>query len=162
MVATMPRGFTIMEIMVVVAIVAIFAAVAAPSMSEMIVASRVRGASSDFYGALVAARSEAIKRRTSTTVEPTSTYWKTGWKVKVGSNVFQTAEALPDTITVLPSAAATTITYSMNGRVTSGAQTLVFYVATVNTIKARCVSIEANGMPRVRMDSNGDASDGCN
>ena len=158
----MPRGFTIIEIMVVVAIVAIFAALGVPAMSEMIVASRVRGASSDFYAALVAARSEAIKRRTSATVEPSATYWKTGWKVKVGSNVFQTVDALPDTISVLPSAAATTITYSMNGRVSAGAQTVVFYVASVNAIKARCVTIEANGMPRVRMDSNGDASDGCN
>ena len=157
----MPRGFTLIEIMIVVAVVAIFAMVAVPSMQDLIVASRVRGASSDFYASLVAARSEAIKRRTTATVEPQATYWSTGWKVKVGSNTFQTVDAPPSTISVLPSSAATSITYGLNGRVTAGAQTVVFYVAS-STIKARCVSVDPNGMPRVRMDGNGDASDGCN
>ena len=40
------RGFTIIEAMVVVAIAAILAAVAVPQMSDMIVASRVRAATS--------------------------------------------------------------------------------------------------------------------
>ena len=157
----MARGFSLVELMIVIAVVAIFAMIAVPNMQELIAASRVRGASSDFYASLVAARSEAIKRRTTATVEPQATYWSTGWKVKVGSNTFQTVDALPNTISVLPSTAASAITYGLNGRVTAGAQTVVFYVAS-SPIKARCVSVEPNGMPRVRMDSNADASDGCN
>jgi type IV fimbrial biogenesis protein FimT len=158
----MPRGFTVVELMVVVAIAAILAAVAMPSMQDMIVAGRVRGASSDFYTALVQARSEAIKRRTNVTIEPVSTHWNGGWQVKIGSNIFSTVDALPSTIGILPASSATPISYAMNGRVVAGGQTVVFYVPGMNTVKARCVTIEANGMPRVRMDGNGDASDGCN
>ena len=156
------RGFTIIEAMVVVAIAAILAAVAVPQLSDMIVAARVRAASSDFYAALVAARSEAIKRRTTATVEPQATFWSTGWVVKVGGSTFQTVDALPSTLSVLPAGSATTISYGMNGRVTAGAQTVVFYVPSTSTVKARCVSIDTNGLPRTRMDSNGNASDGCN
>jgi len=158
----MARGFTIIELMVVVAIAAILAAIAVPSMQDMIVSARVRGASSDFYSALVQARSEAIKRRTTVTIEPASTYWNAGWRVKIGTNTFATIEALPSTIAVLPASSATAISYAMNGRVSAGGQTVVFYVPGASTVKARCVTIDTNGMPRVRMDNNGDASDGCN
>ena len=155
------RGFTIIELMVVMAIVAVVASIAMPSMRDLIVASRVRSASSDFYASLITARSEAIKRRTNATVAPKSTTWNSGWDVKVGATVFQSVDAIPGDVAVLPASPAT-ITYAMNGRVTSGAQTVVFYTSSMPSVKARCVSVETNGMPRVRMDGNGNAADGCN
>jgi type IV fimbrial biogenesis protein FimT len=158
----MPRGFTVVELLFVMGIVAVLAAIAAPSMRDLITASRVRAASSDFYSALIAARSEAIKRRTNAVIAPNSGTWKTGWTVKVGGNTFQSVDALPGDVGVLPASTATSITYAMNGRVTTGAQTVTFYVPTQTGIRARCVSIDTNGLPRVRTDSNGNASDGCN
>lgn len=162
------RGFTIMELMITVAIVGILAGFALPAVKDYLATGAVRSASSDFYAALLGARSEAIKRRTNAVVAPltASGPWSTGWTVKVGGNLFQQGDALRTDMAALVlgsslGAAATSITYGSNGRVSSGAQTVIFYSPTQVAIFARCVSIEANGLPRVRLDTNRVASDGC-
>jgi Tfp pilus assembly protein FimT len=153
--------------MVTVAVVGVLASFALPAVKDYLATGSVRSASSDFYAALLAARSEAIKQRTSVVVAPLATGpWSTGWTVKVGSNLYQQTDALRSDINALVlgssvGATATSITYGSNGRVTSGAQTVIFYSPTQTRIFARCVSIETNGLPRVRIDNNNTASDGC-
>lgn len=160
------QGFTLIELIVVVAVVAVLASLAAPSMRELIASSRVRSASSDFYAALLAARSEAIKRRTNTVVEPLDTNWTSGWTVKVSgiTDPFLTVDALPVGVAVqvgVPAAATTPITYSMNGRASSGGQMVIFHNASL-PVQARCVGIDPSGLPRMRTDTNRDGTDGCN
>jgi prepilin-type N-terminal cleavage/methylation domain-containing protein len=159
------QGFTLIELMVVIAIVAVFAGLAAPSMRELISSSRLRGASSEFYAALLAARSEAIKRRANAVVEPVDTTWNTGWTVKVGGNVYLRGDPLPADVAVQVNATADTtspITYAMNGRVSSASQTnIIFYNASL-PLQARCVGIDPSGLPRIRMDTNRVGTDGCN
>ena len=160
------QGFTLIELIVVVAVVAVLATLAAPSMRELISGSRLRSASSDFYAALLAARSEAIKRRANAVVEPLDTNWNSGWTVKVAGNPspFFQADALPTDVAVqvgVPAGATSPITYSMNGRVSSGSQMVIFYNASL-PLQARCVGIDPSGLPRMRMDTNRDGTDGCN
>jgi prepilin-type N-terminal cleavage/methylation domain-containing protein len=155
------RGFTIIELMLVIAIVGVLAAFAFPAVKDMLAAGGVRSAASDFYAALIAARSEAIKQRANAVVAPIGATWTTGWTVKVGANTFQTAGAVRSDVTVLP-ATPTAITYTYNGRPSVGLnQTIIFYVAAAPQVAARCVSIETNGLPRVRIDKDTDPTNGC-
>lgn len=74
------KGFTAIELMVVVAIVAILAALAGPSFTPLIERWRVRDAAESLTSSFYLARSEAIKRGGSITIE-TPTAWSKGWKV---------------------------------------------------------------------------------
>lgn len=60
------RGFSLIELMVAITILAILLAVAVPSFQDMIQKNRVRTAAADLSDSLNLARSEAIKRGSST------------------------------------------------------------------------------------------------
>src|SRR5688500_19708986 len=73
-----------MEALIVVAILGILPTIGVPSMRDLIVASKVKGASSDIYTALIFARSEAVKRNASIDVVPAvAANWGAGWSVRV-------------------------------------------------------------------------------
>ena len=142
-------GFTIIEMMTVVTILGIFAALAAPSMADLLASTAIKGAQSDFYSALIAARSEAIKRRASATVAPIGATWETGWTVKVSGNTFQTVDALKPRVVVNPTVPVN-IVFGMNGRVSSGSQTIKFSDSVRTTVANRCVVVGSSGLPRLR------------
>ena len=142
-------GFTIIELMTVVTILGIFAALAAPSMADLLASTAIKGAQSDFYSTLIAARSEAIKRRANATVAPIGADWTTGWTVKVGANTFQTVDALKPRVVVNPTTPVPVV-FGMNGRVSSGNQTIIFSDSVRSTVANRCVVIGSSGLPRLR------------
>ena len=166
------RGFTLVETMIVVAILAIFAAMAGPSFIDMVKTAKLRSAASDFYSSLLSARSEAIKRRTNMSVTPINADWAKGWSVTfvdpvvpTQTDTLQSHEALATDVAVQVNAtgdAANPITYGTNGRVSSAAPTLIFHVPGAAAAQARCVSLDPAGMPRIHIDTNGAATDGCN
>lgn len=75
------------EAMLVVALLAILAAMALPSFQTMIANNRVSSAASELQVLLLYARSEAVYRRTATTVTSNGTTWE----VKAGNTVLRTA-----------------------------------------------------------------------
>jgi len=164
------RGFTMIEALVVVAIVAILASIAYPSMQDLMKASRLRGASSDFYSDLLAARSEAIKRRTNVSVSPSGGTWTGGWSVTFAASTLRNHEPLAGDIQVqvnIPAAPASPITYGSNGRPTClpascVRTTVIFYVTGTPGAQARCIGISPSGLPNIRTDTNNNATDGCN
>lgn len=158
-------GFTLIEMLIVMTILAILASVAGPSMLGMLKSSKVRSVASDFYTALLKARSESVKRRASVTITPVGGAWSGGWTVTFGTTVLISQEAISSDMAVqvnVPAATAAAIVYGSNGRVTSAAPTLIFYAPGDSTVQARCVSADPAGLPRVRTDTNGVATDGCN
>lgn len=152
-------GFTLIELMIVMAIAGVLAVVAAPSMTELIAGVRLRSAASDMLASLLYARSEAIKRGSTTTVDPNGGDYATGWNVKVGTTVIKTVEAQSGVDAV----SAGIITYGGNGRLTgTAAFDLRFKNATYPTVQTRCVKADLSGKPYIAVDTNGNASDGCN
>ena len=143
------RGFTIIELMVVITILGIFAALAAPSMADLVASTAIKGAATDLYSSLIVARSEAIKRRANATVAPVGTSWTSGWTVTVSGNTFQKVDALKPRVAVSPTT-VTPIVFGMNGRVSSGAQTIKFSDNVRTTVPNRCVLVGTSGLPRVR------------
>jgi type IV fimbrial biogenesis protein FimT len=142
-------GFTIIEMLMVVAIIGIFAGLAAPSMADLLAATAVKGAATDLYSSLIAARSEAIKRRANATVAPVGADWRTGWTVTIGGNVFQKVDPLKTRVAI-DTTPSVPIVFAMNGRVSSGNQTVKFSDTVRTTVANRCVIVGTSGLPRVR------------
>ena len=99
-------GFTLIELMIAMAILAILIRVAAPSMRDMIVNSRLQGASSDLVADLSLARGSAAAKGQRVTIcqsTDSATYtggstWQDGWIVFVDGNSNGTFESASDTL----------------------------------------------------------------
>jgi type IV fimbrial biogenesis protein FimT len=75
------QGVTLVELLTVVAIIAVAITLAAPSFSQVSASNSSRRIAFDLYTALVLARSEAIKRNLSVTIEPADDDWAAGWMI---------------------------------------------------------------------------------
>jgi type IV fimbrial biogenesis protein FimT len=77
------RGFTLIELLVTLAIVAIVAMYAVPSMISIIQSNEQTSAINTFIGSVRLARTEAMKRNTTVTIENTgsSGKWESGWRI---------------------------------------------------------------------------------
>lgn len=94
-------GLTLIELIVTVGIAAILLGVAAPSFTTVIQNTRFTTQIGELNGALLLARSEAIKRRAAVTVCQSTngtacgggTNWETGWIVFLDTNDSATVDA---------------------------------------------------------------------
>ena len=86
------RGFTLIELLVTLAIAAVLASLAAPSVRDFIVRSKLTNLSNEFTGSVLRARNEAVNRNTCVTLCMSSsaadaspkctvagTDWQVGW-----------------------------------------------------------------------------------
>lgn len=150
-------GFTIIELLMAIAILAILTAVAVPSLRDLVVTARVRGAAEDIRASFQRARSEAVTRNSEVEVRVVGGDWAAGWELRTSALVIETKPALPG-ISVQPAPAAS-VTYRGNGRLSAGAQTIV---VSAPGARARCVVLDASGRAAVKIDVDLDASNGCN
>ena len=167
------RGFTVIELLTVMVVVGVMVALAAPSMRDLIVRTRLKTAATDLHSSLTLARSEAIKRNAGMRIVPVnSANWALGWSVQVQSSglVLSSQQSYPD-VTFTPTDAAYTaatvanVTYSGIGRETGSAGAGVAFVIKSTAfpkIKARCVVIDPAGRPSVKQDADMDPANGCN
>jgi type IV fimbrial biogenesis protein FimT len=165
------RGFTMIELLIVLSIVAILASFALPNLADFILRVRLKTAASDLHTTLLFARSEAIKRNATVTIQPLGgTDWSQGWEVRApgivqpllrqdgySQLVFTPTNAAYGAKTV------TSVTFSGSGR--EGSTDGVAFILTAlasGSIQARCVVLDPSGRPAVRHDRDTNAANGCN
>ncbi len=136
-------GFTMIELLVTVATLALLAALAAPGMQKLVAAQRLRSASYDLVADFTLARSEALKRAATVQVTPTSSDWRNGWAVMIGTTVLSQRNAIGTGLTATcPSATAS---FDSSGRFSSA--TLKFGFED-GYGRARCITLDPTGRPK--------------
>ena len=148
--AAFQRGFTIIEIIVVVAIMGVLLTIAAPSFVAYTAAQKVKTASFDLYAAMMFARSEAIKRRSTVTITPVSSDWKNGWTIHATIAGVDTTLRTQDSLNGVIFSGATSVVYRLDGRLTSNSAVgVLIQPETANsTIQNRCIRVDLTGLPK--------------
>lgn len=172
----LPRGFTLLELLVVVAMVAVLAALGLPAMGRIVDSARLTMFANDFLSSMYLARSEAIKYRGRSTLcksrNGTSCAatggWEQGWivfrdanndgNVDPGEHVIHYTQALPSgfrltgnqNIASYISFAPTGRTRMVSGAFQAGTLTLCKQAA---ELAARQIVINNAGRARVDRDS---------
>jgi prepilin-type N-terminal cleavage/methylation domain-containing protein len=146
------RGFTLPEMLTVIMIIGILAAFAFPAMSKFLATQGVRSASYDLFADLIYARSEAISRGTTVTIQATtSTDFKQGYTVREngGGTVLRQQPARDTRIQFTGSANA--VTFDRSGR--ANAQIFFNIIPASNITNPqdymkRCIRLDPSGRPK--------------
>lgn len=147
-----------------VTIAAILASIAVPSFKSFILGQRVKASTSDLYGALIMARSEAMKRNATATISQATGAgdWENGWTVAAGGTTVltQDAEARVTIKEFGSGSSLTSLSYSWTGRPAATSANAAFVISAPQ-ITARCITLTLSGLPRMTTDTDGNAANGC-
>lgn len=153
---TRHRGFTLIELIVVIAMAAILLGIATSNFSSFISMMRVRNAAFDLVADLNLARSEAVKRNATVTVQAQSNGdWTTGWTL---TTVDPTNAA--NTLTLINRGALggalvitnapTALVYDAGGRASALNAALKFQICppTGQAVQGRLIRVDPSGQSR--------------
>ncbi len=144
------KGFTLVELMVTLVILGILLGVGIPSFRAMMRGNAVVAAGNQLLGALLLARSEAVKRESQVAFSTTAG----GWQVKdAGGNVLLSHTVNDDNIKVTVAGVTGTITYGSNGRSTSSFDASKDYLTvgySGDTESARQIFFSTSGRPWIK------------
>lgn len=169
-------GFTVLELLTVMAVMGILAAIAIPGFGYLAASTKVKGASTELYLAMVRARSEAVKRNRAAAVVANAAGWQNGWRIIADANndgdfddvaantdrlVTEQGDLRRVQITLAPACGSppcTRVVFRPNGRiadnVADGASPPAFLVTSENQDRKvdllRCVQADLTGRPYVK------------
>jgi type IV fimbrial biogenesis protein FimT len=138
------KGFTLVELLIVIVITSIMMTIAMPSFTDFMALTQVKTDASNLHLSLMRARSEAITRNTSITVQPAAGGWQDGWTI---SNGIETQGAAKTEI-----AGPASVIYNANGRV-AGNAAVSFEISSQKTASKYCVTISLSGQPIVKSEA---------
>ncbi|MGH8481409.1 MAG: GspH/FimT family pseudopilin [Nevskiaceae bacterium] len=165
-------GFTMLELMTVITVLAILAAIALPGFGYLAANTKVKGASTELYLALIRARAESVKRNRGVAVVAASgdeDNWQAGWQIIAdGNNDGDFADVASDDdrliaeqgelqrVTIMM--ATDTLVFRPTGRLSDAAPSTAqpaFDVASSDPNHAlrRCVSADLTGRPYIRQEA---------
>jgi type IV fimbrial biogenesis protein FimT len=159
-------GFTMLELMAVITIMAILAALAIPGFGYLAANTKVKGASTELYLAMIRARSESVKRNRGVALVAISgdeDNWQAGWQVIAdGDNdgafdpdddddrvVYQQGELKRVAITM----ADDTVVFRPTGRISGAAPEFDVASEDPEHDLKRCVSADLTGRPYIRTEA---------
>lgn len=141
------QGFTLIEMMVAVALIAILASLAAPSFTVAIANQRVNSAAQELQSILLFVRSEAVYKRTDSSLTASGQTWT----AKTASQVSREA-VLPAAVTVTPNGdSGDGVEFNSGGIPTllsKGSGDYRLTVSATNASRAQCVSVSRAGLVR--------------
>lgn len=162
-------GFTLIELLITLAIVSALLSLGMPYMQDAILSHKVTSAVTTLHQSLIEARSEAIKRNRTVTLNPTAGSWTNGWFVSTteidGRTMLLKNIGEFDNLSITNSITGI-LGYRNNGRLVTGTgyTSGIFYLSIANntTVAMRCIVINLNGFPSVQTDTDGNKTNGCN
>ena len=121
--ALLSRGFTLIELLVTISLVAILMGLAAPSLTEAALGSKLAGNANRLATSATLARSEAIKRNiaitlcisTNGTSCTTTGGWEQGWIVLSGTTLLRYEQAAPTGFKITESANVKSLSFLATG-----------------------------------------------
>lgn len=118
----LPRGFTLVELIITIAVAAILMAVAIPSFRSLMSSNNVTNTYYDLISAMRTARAEAVTRGAPIRVKATTSNWNGGWSVLTADNTELRAFPARDTqFVVTPNPVVTEVSFNGRGALTAQA-----------------------------------------
>ena len=159
-------GFTLMEMMIVITLIGILAGMALNSFRYLSATTRIKGAGTDLYLALIKARNEAVKRNRLVAIVKNSAGWQAGWQIIADQNSDGTySPAAPDRLlsdagaeqNVNITMADNQVVFLASGRILGTAPVFTI-TSSEDATKKRCVKADLTGKPYVSDPGTGTCS----
>ncbi len=145
------RGFTLVELLVTIAVITIIVSLGVPMYGQFTQSSALSGRSSDLVSAINYARSEAVTRRSTVSLEELAGSWGNGWQVRDvdADTVLMTIDNRGQTRVALAEAANLEgIEFDADGRVSADA---VFVLSTCTAYSGDQRRIAVSRFGRVQL-----------